>query len=131
MARTLGELAAQFDCELIGDPSVTVSRVATLSNAGPGDLSFFANKIYRDELRKTAATAVVASGGEAEDCPAAVLVASDPYLTYARIATLLHPTPAVAAGIHTSAHVAESATLADGVEISPLFFWCKSGFLLI
>ena len=81
LARTLGELAVQFGCELIGDPDVSVIRVATLSNAGDGDLSFFANKLYRGELELTRATAVVARMEDAEACPVPVLVSGDPYLT--------------------------------------------------
>jgi len=120
LARTLGELAAQFGCELIGDPAVSVSRVATLANAGDGDLGFFANKIYRDDLRTTRASAVITREEDAEDCPVPVLVAPDPYLTYAHIASLLHPVPVVSAGIHPSAAVADEAILADGVVVSAL-----------
>ena len=119
MARTLGELAAQFGCELIGDPAVSVSRVATLSNAGDGDLSFFANKTYRDELRATRAGAVIARDADAEDCPVPVLLSADPYLTYAQMAALLHPLPPPAAGVHITAVVADTAQLADGVQVSP------------
>ncbi len=119
MARTLGELAAQFGCELIGDPAVSVSRVATLSNAGEGDLSFFANKFYRDELRASRAGAVIAREADAEDCPVPVLLSADPYLTYANIAALLHPAPPLAAGVHDTAVVADTAQIADGVQVSP------------
>lgn len=118
MARSLGELAAQFGCELIGDPSVTVARVATLANAGDGQLSFFANKLYRDELRATRAAAVILRADNKDDCPVAALLADDPYLIYARIAAELHPEPVVEAGAHTSAVISESASLGAGTEIS-------------
>jgi len=118
LARTLGELAVQFGCELIGDPEISVSRVATLANAGDGDLSFFANRIYRDDLQVTRASAVVVRREDAEACSVSALISSDPYLTYAHIATVLHPEPAVAAGTHRSAAVADSAKLAAGVQIS-------------
>ncbi|MGI9262313.1 MAG: UDP-3-O-(3-hydroxymyristoyl)glucosamine N-acyltransferase [Woeseiaceae bacterium] len=118
MARTLGELAVQFGCELIGDPDITVSRVATLSNADTGDLSFFANKTYRDDLQSTRATVVVARQEDAEECPVAVLISSDPYLTYARIAADLYPAILPSAGIHAAAVVSESAKLGAGVRVS-------------
>lgn len=118
MARTLGELAVQFGCELIGDPEISVTRVATLANAGDGDLSFFANKNYRDDLLATRASVVVIRREDAETCPVPVLVAGDPYLTYAHIATALHPPPSPDAGIHESAAVAESANLGAGVQVS-------------
>jgi len=118
LARSLGQLAAEFGCELIGDPSVSVSGVATLSNAGAGHLSFFANKAYRDELRRTQAAAVLLRSADADDCPVAALIIDDPYLTYARIAAILHPEPAVVAGIHGSAVVSATAAVSLSAEIS-------------
>ena len=75
MARSLGELAAMFGCELIGDPSVTVSGVATLPNAGAGQLSFFANESYGEQLRTTRAAAVIVRPDAVGNCPVASLVA--------------------------------------------------------
>lgn len=118
MARTLGELAVQFGCELIGDPDITVSRVATLSNAGEGDLTFFANRNYRDDLVATQASVVIVRQEDAEASAVSVLVSSDPYLTYAQIATELHPAPTLTAGVHESAAVAASASLGAGVQVS-------------
>ena len=118
MARTLGELAAQFGCKLIGDPAVSVSGVATLANAGDGDLSFFANRNYRRDLQSTRASVVVACARDADECPVAVLISDEPYMIYARVAHLLHPEPAVTAGGHESACIAASAKLANGVHVS-------------
>ncbi len=114
---SLGELAAQFGCELIGDPSASISRVATLSGAGDGHLSFFANKVYREQLRSTRATAVLLREEDAADCPVAALLTPEPYLNYARMAACLHPEPAVQPGIHETAVIAASATIAASAEI--------------
>ena len=92
--------------------------MATLSNAGPGQVSFFANKNYREALHTTGAAAVILSAGDADDCPVACLIAGDPYLTYARIATDLHPHPAVCPGIHTSAVVSSSAVVSQAAEVA-------------
>mgnify|MGYP001813554114 CR=1 FL=1 len=118
MARSLGELAVQFGCELIGDPAVTVDRVATLASAGAGQLSFFANRLYREDLLSTGAAAVVIKPADADHCPVNALLADDPYLAYARMAAELHPEPAAMPGIHEAASVAASATLANGVEVA-------------
>ena len=121
MARSairLGELAAEFGCELVGDPQVTVSRVATLSDANGGGLSFFVNKAYRDQLRSTSAAAVLLRPADAGDCPANALLADDPYLAFAKIAGLLHPQPDLVAGTHASAVVSPSATIAANVQLS-------------
>ncbi|MGI9204545.1 MAG: UDP-3-O-(3-hydroxymyristoyl)glucosamine N-acyltransferase [Woeseiaceae bacterium] len=118
MARSLGELAAQFGCDLVGEPSAEVTGVATLSNARNGQLSFFANKAYREQLLVTRATAVLIHPRFADDCPVAALVSDDPYLTYAHVASELHPQPAVSAGIHDSANVEADADIASSAEIA-------------
>lgn len=114
----LGELAAQFGCELIGDPEARVSSIAPLASALSGTISFFANKAYRDQLRATAATAVLIRAADVEDCPVNALIAEDPYLAYARIATVLHPSAALVAGVHSSAVVAPSATVAASAQLA-------------
>ena len=118
MSISLGELAVQFGCELIGDPSATISRVATLLNADAESLSFFANKTYRDQLRQTSAAVVLIHPDDASDCPVNALLADDPYLAYARIADALYPYPDLAAGIHKSAVVSPSAIVPDTTQVS-------------
>jgi UDP-3-O-[3-hydroxymyristoyl] glucosamine N-acyltransferase len=114
----LGELAAKFGCELSGDPDTPVSGVATLANAGSGQLSFFANRAYRQQLRETQATAVILSSKGADDCPVSRLLTDDPYLVYARIANELHPQPPLTASVHPSAVIADSASVSAGAQIS-------------
>jgi len=115
---SLGELAVQFGCDLVGDPEATVSRVATLSNADSASLSFFANKVYREQLRQTSAAAVLVHPDDASDCPVNALLAADPYLAYARIANVLYPFPDLAAGIHESAVVASTASVPKSAQVS-------------
>ena len=117
MPVTLGELAVRFGCELRGDPDVRIERVATLANADAHALSFLANPRYRKELAGTRAAAVVLSAASAADCPAAMLLAENPYATYARMAALLHPPPPLNPGVHPSAVIAASARIAADAEI--------------
>jgi UDP-3-O-[3-hydroxymyristoyl] glucosamine N-acyltransferase len=119
MATSLGELATQFGCELIGDPSITVSRVATLSGADARCVSFLSNSAYREQLSGTRAAAVILRAADAEACPVASLVSANPYLLYARIAAVLHPAPNPSAGIHDSAVVAQTPVIE--VHISNTF----------
>ena len=115
---TLAELADRFGCRLIGAGDATVDRVATLASASDGALSFFANPLFRDQLRQTRATAVVLDAAAVEDCPVAALVNENPYATYARVAAFLSPPPAVEAGVHPTASVDPSATVADSAEVA-------------
>ena len=61
---SLGELAVRFGLALRGEPGLKVSRVATLSHAGSGALSFLANPRYRKQMESTRATAVLVGAGE-------------------------------------------------------------------
>ena len=117
MAARLGELAGRFGLELRGDPDAIVRGVATLQDAGPGELSFLANPRYRRHLATTGATAVVLSPADADQCPVNVLVAQNPYATYARIAATLYEPAVRASGIHPSAVVAAGATLGAQVYV--------------
>jgi UDP-3-O-[3-hydroxymyristoyl] glucosamine N-acyltransferase len=117
MAATLGELAARFGCELHGDPTVVVNRVGTLSSAAPDAITFLANSLYRAQLNGVRAAAVIVAPRDRDACPVASLVHPEPYLTYARIAALLHPAPSVVPGVHASAVVAPGARVAASAQI--------------
>lgn len=118
MQLMLGELARRFGCELIGNPESRVNCVATLANAGPDAISFLANSAYRQELQSTRAGAVILREQDAEECPVPALICPEPYETYARIAALLHPPPAYAPGVASSAVVAASASVSSGAHVA-------------
>jgi UDP-3-O-[3-hydroxymyristoyl] glucosamine N-acyltransferase len=117
MSVSLGELAVRFGCELRGDPQTRVERVATLANADAHALAFLANPRYRPQLAHTRAAAVVLDAAAAADCPTQVLLAANPYATYARIAAILHPEPFPAPGVHATALVAASARLDPSAHV--------------
>lgn len=113
MSWTLGELAERIDAELKGDADCRIEHVATLEKAGPGDISFLANTLYRKYLKTTSASAVILSVDELSNCPVNALVLENPYLGYAKVATLLHPKSLSSPGI------ADSAVLHESVKTDP------------
>mgnify|MGYP001180942667 CR=1 FL=1 len=115
----LADLAVRFGCELRGDPELLVDRVASLADAADGSLAFLANPRYRRHLATTRATAVVLAAADAEACPAAALVARNPYATYARIAQVLHPAPMFAGGRHPRAVVGGGAGVHPTAWVGP------------
>jgi UDP-3-O-[3-hydroxymyristoyl] glucosamine N-acyltransferase len=117
---SLGELAVRFGLKLRGEPSLTIRSVATLAHADTGALSFLANSRYRKQLESTRATAVLLAAADEAHCPVAALIDPNPYLAYARIAALIHPTSPYAAGIHPTAVVAGGARVAASASIGPL-----------
>jgi len=120
MPATLDELAKRFDCRLEGSGDTVVERVATLAAAAPDAISFLANPLYRSALAGTRAAAVILSEDERAECPVAALVSANPYATYARIATFLHPPPAAKPGVDASASVAADAEIDPSAEVGPL-----------
>jgi UDP-3-O-[3-hydroxymyristoyl] glucosamine N-acyltransferase len=117
---SLGELAVRFGLTLRGEPELKVRSVATLSRAEAGSLSFLANSRYRRQLEITRATAVVVSAEDEGHCPVAALIHPNPYLAYARIATLVHPQASPEPGKHPSAVISSGAHIADSANIGPL-----------
>ena len=115
---TLRELADRLGCQLHGSGDLIIERVTTLDLAGPGDISFLANKKYAAQVATTRASAVIL-GNDAPEAPCATLRAKDPYLAFAGAVALLAPDDRPAAGISPHALIADDAVLGAGVSIGP------------
>ena len=116
---TLAALAERCGAALDGDGSVRISHVGTLESAEPGAIAFLANPKYAAQLGATRASAVIVSPSDARHTTLPKLVSPHPYLTYARVAAVLHPAPVPAPGVHPTAVVDPSATLGAGVSVGP------------
>ncbi|MDE2092037.1 MAG: UDP-3-O-(3-hydroxymyristoyl)glucosamine N-acyltransferase [Gammaproteobacteria bacterium] len=116
---TLAELVHRCGGELRGDGKVRIRSVATIQNAGPGDIAFLANPHYRRFLVDTRAAAVILMATDVGACPAPALVTTNPYLLYARIASLLNPAPPLRAGKSLTASVHPAAQVASDAWIGP------------
>ena len=114
----LREIADRLECTLEGDGGIEIQRVAALEDAGPGDLTFFANPKYGEALRRTRASAAIVNA-QAADVPCAILRAADPYLTFARALELFADPWKPPAGIHRLALVEEGATVAADASVGP------------
>ncbi len=117
MEFSLGDLAERFGGEVYGDGGCMIHAVATLEQAGPGEITFLANPHYRAQLAGTRASAVILAPRYAGDCHVNALVTDNPYAVYARVAQLLYPPRRPAPGVHRSASVEASSVLKDGVSI--------------
>ena len=119
MKQSLTALAEQLDCRLIGNGSVAVTRVSSLKSAGANSLVFVDDAKYLASAIASAAAAIVA-GSFAADASARkpILISSQPRLTFARAAKLLHDSGTHGRGIHPSAIVAASV-IGSNVDIGP------------
>lgn len=116
-ALNLAQLAAEHDLEIIGDPQTLIQGVATLENANQHQLSFLANPLYRKYLSTTQAAAVIVAQAPEHKVPCALLVAADPYLTYARIAGHFASPTLKRSGVHPSAVVESGAIIGAGAYL--------------
>lgn len=129
---TAGEAAALVGGELIGRPEVPLAGIASLEEAGPGDLAFLASPRWASYFRTSHAGAVLV-GPEARDLqpgPATRIVVADPRAAVRRLLVRLggapepggwgiHPTARLGRGVRWSGrvHVGAGAVLGAGVVL--------------
>jgi len=123
----LREFAEKLGCRLEGNPEVEITGVAGIDHAGPGQVTFLANRRYAPQLKSTRASAVLVEEGVALQRGAgagelAALRTANPYLVFAQALELFHPTPVYAPGKHPTAIVAASAKIGAGAHIGPYCF---------
>jgi UDP-3-O-[3-hydroxymyristoyl] glucosamine N-acyltransferase len=117
---TLAELAARVGGEVVGDGSLRLTGVAALEEAGPEQVSFFANRKYRKAFEATRAGAVVVEPAERTPPGRVLLRVRNAYLAFAKITTLFHPAPVAAAGVAPSAVVHPTARVHPSAQLSAL-----------
>jgi UDP-3-O-[3-hydroxymyristoyl] glucosamine N-acyltransferase len=122
VAFTLAELAERVGGRVEGDGSLRVERVMPLEDAGPGDVSFFANKKYRKAFEASRAGAVIVGEGDAVPAGRTVLRAGNAYLAFARVSTLFHPPREAVPDVSPQAFVHPGARAHPSAEVRPLPF---------
>ena len=105
--RPLSELAASVGGEIFGDAGRLIRGVNGLSEAGPSEISFYGNIRYRHWLEKTKAGAILVDAQtptHGRNGTSWVRV-KNPYLAFAKIATLFSKKRAVPPGVSARANV--------------------------
>ncbi len=115
----LGQLAEFLGATLRGDKDKDITGLATLQEAGPGQVSFLANPQYRKFLAETHAGAVLLKPADIDSYDGDALLVPDPYLAYARVSHLFDPKPKAATGIHPTAIVADDAHVDPSASVGP------------
>ena len=120
---TLSQLAQIADAEIAGagDPAKQFCDVRPLDTAGPAHVSFLDNQRYAERFTRSAAGAVLVAPELIPRAPdhMALLVSSDPYRGYARVAAAFYPTPPAQSRIHPTAVIEPSAGVGVDVEVGP------------
>jgi UDP-3-O-[3-hydroxymyristoyl] glucosamine N-acyltransferase len=119
---SLVDLTTKIGAKLENAPNeeLLVTGVASLQLANPFQVSFFTSNRYREDLVNTRAAAVILSNSAQRFCKVPMLVMDNPYLGYARVASLFNPPLAPIGGIHPSAWVSsDDVHLDSNVSIAP------------
>jgi UDP-3-O-[3-hydroxymyristoyl] glucosamine N-acyltransferase len=116
---TLAQIALHVDGVIIGDAECEISNVSTLQAANIQQISFLANSKYKKYLPTSQAGAVIVSKEMAELVKNSAIVVDDPYVAYAKIATLLNPPKKITTGISPTAMIEAGVTILKTVSIGP------------
>lgn len=122
-ALTLSELARWIDGDIVrGGLDLSLTGMASLSEASPGDVSFLGNEKYHGQFLETKASAVIVGRGVTDGPESAALIAVDnPTLAFSVV--VRHFAQAAAAftpGVHPSAFVDPAADLdPETVRVHP------------
>jgi len=116
---TLGEVAVLLEGELTdGDAAAPVDGVATITEAGPRQVTFLTNMRYARWLDKCRAAAVVVDRDAEVDGPVPFIRCDNAYLAFSRlIARFAPPVDLPEPGVHPSAVIAPGAELGEGVAV--------------
>ena len=120
MPFSVKEIADRTGGEVRGDGRVLLTGIASLSEAGPGQISFFADPRLKGLLKTTQASAILIAAPSAEFEGSQIIV-RNPALAYARVAALFAPPPREV-GVSGRAFISESAVIGDKASIYPLAY---------
>lgn len=116
---TLAELAGLAGGRVSGDGSVEITGVASIDEAGPGDVTLLADPRHSGKLSGSKASAVIVPEGAKPPSGVPCLVAKNPQLAFAHVLEALRPAERPGPGVSPRAEVHESAELGPGVHVGP------------
>lgn len=117
-AKSLTDLAALVQGELVGPADLMITGLNDLAGAGKGDITFLADHRRASELTGCRASAVIVPLSMMP-CDLPVIKVRDPYLAAALIHNCFLSRPYHAGGIHPAAVVGEECVIPPAVSIAP------------
>jgi len=103
-------LASHVGGRVIGDGNTLIRRIASIENAGPGEIAFIDDSKLFENGRESRASCLIVPPGAKVDAACLVEV-ERPKLAFALIADLLHGPKRMEPGIHPTAIVAGTASV--------------------
>ncbi|MGB2832329.1 MAG: UDP-3-O-(3-hydroxymyristoyl)glucosamine N-acyltransferase [Methylotenera sp.] len=117
---TLSDISTLLGGQVIGDDTIRISRVSSLTNAQSGDICFINDAKYQKALAASQASAFVLRERDAALTAQPKIIVENPYAYFAKISTLLNPPATSHIGIAPSAVVDTTARIPDSCSIAPL-----------
>ncbi|MDM5148035.1 UDP-3-O-(3-hydroxymyristoyl)glucosamine N-acyltransferase [Candidatus Persebacteraceae bacterium Df01] len=115
---SLTDIAKQLGGSVIGDGTVAIDGVASLTSAQRQHLAFYESPAHKDKLARSKAGALLVDQTCAEiDTRPRWVVKSAPRLHFARLAQWLHAPQKPVPGIHATARISGNATVHETATI--------------
>ncbi|MBP9753345.1 MAG: UDP-3-O-(3-hydroxymyristoyl)glucosamine N-acyltransferase [Proteobacteria bacterium] len=112
-------IAKQIGATIIGDSSVVINDIASLSSANAGDLTFLHNSKYLSSAETTLASAIIVEEKYAHKVNHSCvrLVVESPYRAFGKAALLFYPKETSKNTISPLASINEDVTLGENITI--------------
>jgi UDP-3-O-[3-hydroxymyristoyl] glucosamine N-acyltransferase len=117
-----GEIAHILNGTVDGDANVILSKIAKIEEGEPNALSFLANPKYEPYLYETQSSAVLVSKDfvPTRNIQTTLIRVEDPYAAFTKLLEMVTQSQNQETGVHPTAFVHPTATLAEGVYVGPL-----------
>lgn len=118
---TLEELAALVGGKVEGDGTLEVGGIASLEEAGEGEITFLAELKHSSRLEKTKASAVIVPPS-LPPFPKPVIRTSNPYLAYAKVQAFFQPDPSIPRRVDPRAFIGQGVKMGQDVSLYPFVY---------
>jgi UDP-3-O-[3-hydroxymyristoyl] glucosamine N-acyltransferase len=122
---TVDELANHVGGRVFGDRNLAITSVASLEDAGSGDIAYVEDEKFFETARVSNASCLLvpssfdSAQSQSDKSTQAIIEVSRPKLAFALIAELLYPPPEFEPFIHPTAVIAPSADVALTAFVGP------------
>jgi len=117
---SLSAIAQTLGGYVLGDETVSISRVASLANAKSGDICFINDAKYQKALVSCEASAFVLKERDADLTTLPRIIVDNPYAYFAKLSAFLNPPATVKLGVALSAVVDATATIPASCSVGPM-----------
>jgi len=118
LKKTLNEIAAFINGQVVGDGQVIIEHVRGIDEAGVGDLTFISNPKYLKKISTSCASAIIAPPGT-ERADTNLLIVQDPYIAFGMVLGLFYPEEHDPPGIMKNSYIEEGAVISNEATIYP------------